>query len=94
MGINEEQKNLIIGLKDAKHMRDTLGEAFEPVSRTKIAHLRAEFMRVKCQPPETMAVFLGRLKQAKDRLEAVGKKIDNDESSSRIWKCSTTVLIG
>ncbi|GBM63706.1 hypothetical protein AVEN_147638-1 [Araneus ventricosus] len=26
-----------------------------------------------------MSVFLGRLKQAKDRLEAVGKKIDNDE---------------
>ncbi|GBM04767.1 hypothetical protein AVEN_20208-1 [Araneus ventricosus] len=26
-----------------------------------------------------MAVFLGRLKQAKDRVEALGKKIDNDE---------------
>ncbi|GBL99737.1 hypothetical protein AVEN_249767-1 [Araneus ventricosus] len=79
MGINEEQQNFIIGLKDAKQMWDTPKEAFEPVSRARIAHLGAEFVRVKYQPPETMAVFLGRLKQAKDRLEAVGKKIDNDE---------------
>ncbi|GBN64460.1 hypothetical protein AVEN_65583-1 [Araneus ventricosus] len=66
MGINEDHRILIIGLKDAKQMWDTLREEFEPVSRARIAHLRAEFMRVKYQPPETMAVFLGRLKQAKD----------------------------
>ncbi|GBL72262.1 hypothetical protein AVEN_115226-1 [Araneus ventricosus] len=60
-------------------MWDSLREALEPISRARTAHLGAEFMRVKYQPPETMAVFLGRLKQAKDRLEAVGKKIDNDE---------------
>lgn len=79
MAIEQEQQNLIIGLKDAKEMWDTLKEAFEPASRARIAHLRAEFMHVKFQPPETMAVFLGRLKQAKERLEGAGKKIDNDE---------------
>ncbi|GBM04766.1 hypothetical protein AVEN_20207-1 [Araneus ventricosus] len=42
MGINEGQQNLIIGLKDAKQTWDTLREAFEPVSRARIAHLRAE----------------------------------------------------
>ncbi|GBM20066.1 hypothetical protein AVEN_268395-1 [Araneus ventricosus] len=47
MGINEEQQNLIIGLKDAKQMWDILRETFEPVSRARIAHLRAEFMQVK-----------------------------------------------
>lgn len=79
MSIEPEQQNLIMGIHDPKEMWDMLKAAFEPASRARIAHLRAEFMKIKFEDSESMAVFLGRLKQARDRLDAVGKKIDDDE---------------
>lgn len=79
LAIEPQQQNLIMGLHDPKQMWEVLKSAFEPSSRARIAHLRSEFMKLKFDPSETMAVFISRLKQAADRLTSVGKAVDDDQ---------------
>lgn len=79
MCIEVEQQNLIMGTVDIQEMWKILKDTFEPTSRARIAALRTEFINIRYQPSESMAIYLGRLKQAKDRLVEAGKRVENDE---------------
>ena len=57
---------------------------YKPKSRARIAALRTEFLQIKYQPLESMAVYLGRLKQAKDRLESSRKFFDEAKYAYQI----------
>ena len=56
-------------LRDSKDNWETLKNAYESKSKTK-----TEFLQIKYQLPESMTVYLVRLKQARKRLENSGKK--------------------